>query len=56
MANNVCHDASLPAPLHKTVTQYVGWLSYAAALEVGHHGGRGTTATAMVGGAQFSKL
>jgi hypothetical protein len=27
---------------------------YAAAPGVGHHGGRGTTATAKVGGTQFS--
>ncbi len=44
----------LPTLMHTTVTQYVGWLSYAAAPGVGHHGSRGTMVTAKVGGARFS--
>ena len=61
---STCHDLNgqqwtpygspLPAPPHKTVTRYFGLLPYAAAPGVRHHGGRRTTAAAMVGGAQFS--
>jgi hypothetical protein len=44
------HGAPLPAPPHTTVTQCVGWLMYAVAPGVRHHGGQGTTAVTMVGG------
>jgi hypothetical protein len=56
MANSGRHGASLLALRHTTVAQNVGGLSYAVAPGVGHHGGRGTTATAKVGGAQLSQL
>jgi hypothetical protein len=56
MANSGCHGAPLLTPTQTTVAQNVGGLSYAAALGVGHHGGRGKTAAAMVDGAQFSYL
>ncbi len=44
MVNGGRHSAPLPASLHTTVTQHVGWLLNAAALGVGHHGSCGTTA------------
>jgi hypothetical protein len=49
--------AMVPLPLaltHTTVAQNVGGLSYAVVPGVGRHGGRGTAATAKVGGARFS--
>ena len=54
MANCGHHGASLLVMMHTTVAQNVGGLLYAVALGVGHHGGRGTTATAKVDGAWFS--
>jgi hypothetical protein len=54
MADSSRNDAPLPALMHTTVAQNVGGLSYAVAPGVGHHGGRGTTATAKVGAARFS--
>ena len=53
MANSGRNGAPLPALMHTTATQNVGGLSYVVALGVGHHGGRGTTAIAKVGGARF---
>jgi hypothetical protein len=54
MADSGCHGASLLTPTQTTVAQNVGGLLYAAALRVGHHGGGGKMAAAMVGGALFS--
>jgi hypothetical protein len=54
MADSGRNDASLPALTHTTVAQNVGGLLHAVAPGVGHHGGRGTTATAKVGGSGFS--
>jgi hypothetical protein len=54
MANSGRHGAPLPALTHTTIAQNVGRLLYAVAPGVGHHGSRGTTATAKVGGARFS--
>jgi hypothetical protein len=54
MADCGHHGALLPALTQTTVAQNVGGSSYAVALGVGHHGGRGTAATAKVGGARFS--
>jgi hypothetical protein len=55
-ADSGCHGAPLLMLMQNTVTQNVGELSYAAALDLGHHGGRGKTAAAMVGGARFIQL
>jgi hypothetical protein len=54
MADNGRHGAPLPEPAHTTVAQNVGRLLYAVEPGVRHHGGLGTTATAMVGGVRFS--
>ncbi len=54
MADSGQNDAPLPALMHTLVAQNVGGLSYAVVSGVGHHGGRGTMATAKVGGARFS--
>ncbi len=54
MADTGRNGAPLPVLTHTTVAQNSGGLSYAVAPGVGHHGGRGTTATAKVGGARFS--
>jgi hypothetical protein len=54
MADCGHHGASLPVMMHTTVAQNVGELLYAVAPGVGHHGVRGTAATAKVGGARFS--
>ncbi len=48
------HGGPLLVLAQTTVAQNVGRLSYAVAMGVGHHGGRGPTATAKVGGARFS--
>jgi hypothetical protein len=54
MAHSGCHGAPLMTPMQTTVAQNVGGLLYVVALGVGHHGGCGKTAAAMVDGAWFS--
>jgi hypothetical protein len=54
MANSGCHGAPLLTPMQTTVAQNVGGLLYEAAPGVGHHGGCGKMAVAMVNGAQLS--
>ena len=54
MADSSCHGAPLLIAMQTTVVQNVGILSYAAVPGVGHHGGRGKTAAAIVDGTRFS--
>ncbi len=50
------HGAPFRAPLHKTVTQHIGWLIYLAPPGVRHHGGRGSTAADIVSSCVVHKV
>jgi hypothetical protein len=54
MAHSGCHGAPLLLLTQTTVAQNVGGMFYVAAPGVGHHGGRGKMAVAMVDEAWFS--